>query len=137
MRSFPRAFGVQAETIFEPAALLPLLVTKPGAWSHSQLRPLVPGPVRDWLDNATATNRRRLLSAVDAASGSAGFDAAITAADLLIQRGDTPEIAALGMLARRLADGTSPAVENVDLSVYDIFTTGNFTTLNTLTGEIA
>ncbi|MDH6237012.1 transposase [Cryobacterium sp. CG_9.6] len=137
VRSFPRAFGVQAETIFEPAALLPLLATKPGAWSHSQLRPLVPGPVRDWLDNATATNRRRLLSAVDAASGSAGFDAAITAADLLIQRGDTPEIAALGMLARRLADRTSPAVENVDLSVYDIFTTGSFTTLNTLTGEIA
>ncbi len=137
VRSFPRAFGVQAETIFEPAALLPLLVTKPGAWSHSQLRPLVPGPVRDWLDKATATNRRRLLSAVDAASGSAGFDAAITAADLLIQRGDTPEIAALGMLARRLAGGTSPAVENVDLSVYDIFTADAFTTVNTLTGEIA
>ncbi|MFC5932205.1 IS21 family transposase [Cryobacterium melibiosiphilum] len=137
VRSFPRAFGVQAETIFEPAALLPLLVTKPGAWSHSQLRPLVPEPVRDWLDKATATNRRRLLSAVDAASGSAGFDAAITAADLLIQRGDIPEIAALGMLARRLAGGTSPAVENVDLSVYDIFTTDAFTTVNTLTGEIA
>ncbi|MCY7290247.1 MAG: IS21 family transposase, partial [Cryobacterium sp.] len=137
VRSFPRAFGVQAETIFEPAALLPLLVTKPGAWSHSPLRPLVSEPVREWLDKATATNRRRLLSAVEAASGSAGFDAAITAADLLIQRGDTPEIAALGMLARRLADGTSPAVENVDLSVYDIFTPESFTTLNTLTGEIA
>ena len=54
VRSFPRAFGVQAETIFEPAALLPLLVTKPGAWSHWQLRPLVPEPVRDWLDKATA-----------------------------------------------------------------------------------
>ena len=94
-------------------------------------------PVRDWLDNATATNRRRLLSAVDAASGSAGFDAAIIAADLLIQRGDTPESAALGMLARCLADGTSPAVENVDLSVYDLFTAGSFTTLNTLRGEIA
>jgi len=41
------------------------------------------------------------------------------------------------MLARRLADGTSPAVENVDLSVYDIFTSESFTTVNTLTGEIA
>jgi len=143
VRSFPRAFGLQAETIFEPAALLPLLVTKPGAWGHSQLRALVPGPVRDWLDTATATNRRRLLSAVDAASGSAGFDAAIRAADTLIQRGDTPDMAALGMLARRLADGTTPAVENVDLSVYDIFTTDIFTTINTattvhtVTGEIA
>ncbi|TFB77212.1 hypothetical protein E3O21_10000 [Cryobacterium flavum] len=67
VRSFPRAFGHQSETIFEPAALLPLLATKPGAWGHSQLRPLVPEPVRDGLD--TATNRRRVLSAVDAASG--------------------------------------------------------------------
>ena len=142
VRSFPRAFGRQTETIFEPASLLPLLVTKPGAWSHSQLRPLVSDMVRDWLDTATAANRRRLLSAVDAASGSAGFDAAIHAADLLIQRGDTPDIAALGMLARRLADGTAPAADNVDLSVYDIFTTttvdtGTFTTVNTVTGEIA
>ncbi|GAA1228560.1 IS21 family transposase [Rhodoglobus aureus] len=137
VRSFSRAFGAQAETIFEPAALLPLLVTKPGAWGHSQLRALVPEPVRDWLDTATATNRRRLLNAVDAASGSAGFDAAIRAADALIQRGDTPDIAALGMLARRLADGTTPAVENVDLSVYDIFTTDVFTSVNTVTGEIA
>ena len=41
------------------------------------------------------------------------------------------------MLARRLAGGNSPAVENVDLSVYDIFTTDAFSTVNTLTGEIA
>lgn len=132
VRSFPRAFGRQTETIFEPASLLPLLVTKPGAWSHSPLRALVPDPVRDWLDKATATDRRRLLNAVDAASGSAGFDAAIHAADTLIQRGDAPEMAAVGMLARRLAEGGTPAVENVDLSVYDIFTT-----LNTVTEEIA
>jgi len=98
---------------------------------------LVPEPVRDWLDTATATNRRWLLNAVDAASGSAGFDAAIRAADLLIQRGDAPDIAALGMLARRLADGTTPPAENVDLSVYDIFTTDTFTTVNAVTGEIA
>ena len=132
VRSFPRAFGRQAETIFEPASLLPLLVTKPGAWGHSPLRAVVPDPVRHWLDTATATDRRRLLSAVDAASGPAGFDAAIQAADTLIQRGDAPEIAALGMLARRLADGTTPAATNVDLSVYD-----TFTTVNTSTGEAA
>jgi hypothetical protein len=36
------------------------------------------------------------------------------------------------MLARRMADGTAPTAENVDLSVYDIFTT-----VNTVTGEIA
>jgi hypothetical protein len=41
------------------------------------------------------------------------------------------------MLARRLADGTSPAVEDVDLSVYDIFTADAFATVNTLMGQIA
>lgn len=129
VRSFPRVFGRQAETIFDPASLLPLLVTKPGSWSHSPLRALVPDPVRDWLDKAAATDRRRLLNAVDAAAGAAGFDAAIRAADTLIRRGDAPEISAVGMLARRLAQGGEPAAENVDLSVYDIFTTA--------TGEVA
>ena len=129
VRSFPRAFGRQSETIFDPASLLPLLVSKPGAWGHSLLRPLVPGPVRDWLDTATATDRRRLLNAVDAATGSAGFDAAVNAAESLIRRGDHPDMAALGMLARRLAGGIEPAAENVDLTVYD--------TLITSAGETA
>ena len=132
VRTFPRAFGRHVEMIFEPASLLPLLVAKPGAWGHSPLRALVTDPVRDWLDAATATERRRLLSAVDAAAGSAGFDASMLAADTLIGRGDAPDMAALGMVARRLADGTEPAAANVDLSVYD-----TFTTLNTSTGEIA
>ena len=132
VRTFPRVFGRQAETIFDPASLVPLLVAKPGAWSQSPLRSLVTDPVRDWLDKAPATDRRRLLNAVDAASGSAGFDAAMQAADTLIQRGDTPDMAMLGMLARRLANGTEPAAANVDLSVYD-----TFTTVNTITGEVA
>jgi hypothetical protein len=132
VRSFPRAFGRRTETIFDPASMVPLLATKPGAWSHSPLRALVGDPVRDWLDQASATDRRRLLNAVDAASGSAGFDAAMAAADTLIRRGDQPDMAGLGMLARRLAHGTEPAAANVDLSVYD-----TFTTLDTRTGEIA
>ncbi len=41
-------------------------------------------------------------------------------------------MAAVGMLARRLAHGAEPAAANVDLSVYD-----TFTTVNTSTGEIA
>ncbi len=132
VRTFPRVFGKQTETIFDPASLVPLLVTKPGAWSHSPLRAMVTDPVRDWLDRATATERRRLLNAVDAASGAAGFENAIQAADTLIARGDTPDMAMLGMLARRLADGTEPPAANVDLSIYD-----TFTTLNTTTGEVA
>lgn len=132
VRTFGRVFGKQTETIFEPSSLVPLLVTKPGAWSHSPLRTLVTDPVRDWLDKATATDRRRLFNAVDAVSGTTGFDHAIRAADTLIQRGDGPDMAMLGMLARRLADGTEPSAANVDLSVYD-----TFTTLNMSTGEVA
>lgn len=132
VRTFPRVFGKQSETIFDPASLVPLLVTKPGAWSHSPLRTLVTDPVRDWLDQATATERRRLLNAVDAASSAAGFDAAVAAAATLIQRGDNPDMAMLGMLARRLANGTEPAAANVNLSIYD-----TFTTLNTSMGEVA
>lgn len=123
VRTFPRAFGRQADTIFEPASLLAHLVSKPGAWSHSPLRELVADPVRDWMDKAGPTDRRRLLNAVDAAAGATGFTIAVQAADTLIQRGDTPDMAMLGMLARRLSDGTEPAAANVDLSVYDTFTT--------------
>lgn len=89
-------------------------------------------PVRASLDAAPACGRRRQLSALDAASGSAGFDAAITAADMLIQRGDVAEMAAVGTLARRLADGTPPPADNANLSVYDALTT-----VNAVTGEIA
>lgn len=98
VQSFDRVFGRQAETIFDPESLLPLLVTKPGTWSRSPLRALVTDPVRNWLGTAAPTDRRRLLIAVDAASGSAGFDAAMAAADTLIRRGDTPDMAALDML---------------------------------------
>lgn len=107
-------------------------MTKLGAWSHSPLRALVADPVREWPDKATPTDRRRLFNAVDAASGTTGFHHAIHAADTLIQRGDGPDMAMLGMLARRLADGTEPPAANVDLSVYD-----TFTTLNITTGEVA
>lgn len=107
-------------------------MTKPGGVVPFPAAALVTDPVRDWLDKATATDWRRLLNAVDAASGAAGVEAAVAAADTLIQRGDEPDMAMLGTLARRLADGTEPPAANVDLSVYD-----TFTTLNTSTGEVA
>lgn len=117
--TFNRVFGKQSKTVFEPATLLPLLERKPGSWSHSPLRELVPDPVRDWLDTARSPDRRRLFNAVDAAAGSAGFDAAVQAAETLIRRGDAPDAAGLGMLARRIANGAEPDVSGVDLGVYD------------------
>ena len=68
--------------MFDPASLLPLLVSKPGAGGYSLLRSRVPHRVRDRLDTATATERRVLLNAVDAAIGPAGFGAAVQAGPL-------------------------------------------------------
>ncbi len=117
--SLPRAFGQQAETVFAPASLLPLLARKPGAWGNSPIRAHVTDPVRDWLDAATGRDRRRALAALDAATTSAGFQAAVAAADTLIRRGDTPGADTIEMLARRLAAGTEPATSTVNLRVYD------------------
>lgn len=123
IRSFPRAFVRQDETIFEPASLLQLLVNKPRARSHSPLRSLASDPVRDWLETVGPTDRRRLLNAVDAASSSTGFQASVGAADILIRRGHSLDRASLGMLARRVAHcpELTDANVNVNLSVYDTF----------------
>ncbi|MBB2891022.1 transposase [Flexivirga oryzae] len=122
--TLPRAFGHQADTVFDPISLLPVLIAKPGAWTHSPARATVTDPVRDWLDTADTTDRRQLLAALHAAGTAAGYQHAITAADTLIRAGDDPGTAAIGMLARRLATGTEPAASTVDLHVYDTLTTG-------------
>ncbi|TWP31978.1 IS21 family transposase [Leekyejoonella antrihumi] len=117
--SLPRVFGQGHASVFDPASLLPLLVRKPGAWGNSPVRAKVTDPVRDWLDHAAAKDRRDMLAGLDAATGCAGFEHAVTAADTLIRRGDTPGTDAIGMLARRLAAGTEPVTGTVNLRVYD------------------
>lgn len=117
--SLPRVYGTGNTTVFDPAGLLPLLIRKPGAWGNSPVRERVSDRVREWLDAAPASGRRDMLAALDAATSSAGFDSAVQAADALIRRGDNPEIAAIGMLARRLSAGTEPATGTVNLTVYD------------------
>jgi hypothetical protein len=117
--SLPRMFGHHAETVFDPAVLLPLLVRKPGTWHNSPVRPQVSDPLRGWLDAATTRQRRDILAAINAATGPAGFGNAVAAADAIIRRGDQPEPAAVGMLARRLATGAEPAGSTVNLTVYD------------------
>lgn len=117
--SLPRVFGHQAATVFDPASLLPLLVRKPGTWGNSPVRDRVGGPLRNWLDAAPARPRRDVLIAIGAATVPAGFDNAVAAAEAIIGRGEVPEMAALGMLARRLAAGAEPAASTVNLAVYD------------------
>ncbi|XKH55241.1 IS21 family transposase (plasmid) [Citricoccus nitrophenolicus] len=116
---FDRVFGRGTTTVIDPARIVPLLATKPGSWSHSPVRMLVAEPLRDWLDTADATHRRRVFTAVAATAVSAGFDAAVGAADALIRSGDDPAGPGLGMLARRVAQGEPVTVPEVDLRVYD------------------
>ena len=117
--SFDRVYGRHEDTVFAPATLLPALVAKPGAWSNSPVRALVPDPVRHWLDKASNRDRSRLLSRIDQAATATGFDTAAQAAQKLIQVGDDPAGPGLGMLARRMAQGAEPDPAVVDLGVYD------------------
>src|SRR5699024_10371431 len=122
--AFTRSYDHQCETVIDPASVLPLLARKPGAWRHSLIRPLVPDPVADWLDGAPTADRRRLLSALNNLCASSGFDAATSAAETLITRGDDPSAAALGMLARRIAQGDHITAPEVNLNIYDTLITG-------------
>ncbi|GAA2038344.1 IS21 family transposase [Yaniella flava] len=120
--TFQRVFGHHPDTIFQPAALLPLLATKPGSWSHSLVRTAVSDPLRDWLDTASMPQRRKAFTGLAAAAQATDFDTATTAATTLITTGDTPSSAALGMLARRMAQGSQPTTTVVNLDVYDQLT---------------
>lgn len=83
------------------------------------MRRLVDDPIRDWLDTAPTSDRRRLFEGSHEAAQATDFATATTAATRLITTGDDPSSAALGMLARRLAQGSEPTGTVVDLDVYD------------------
>lgn len=117
--TLPRVFGPHSDTVLDPSVLLPALARKPGAWSESPVRGHVTDPVRDWLDRAAPSERRDGLTALDLAARSAGFASAVTAADRILARGDTPRPDTVGMLARRLTAGTEPEPGGADLTVYD------------------
>ena len=120
--TFQRVFGRHEGTIFEPAALLPLLMAKPGSWSHSPVRRMVDDPIRDWLDTAATSDRRRLFESLHEAAQATDFATATSAATQIITTGDDPGHGALGMLARRMAQGSEPTASVIDLGVYDQLT---------------
>lgn len=119
---FDRVYGTSDQTVFVPAQLLQALAVKPGAWGHSPVREAVAEPVRDWLDQARNPDRARLLNRLDRARLATSLDAAVTAATRLIAAGADPTGDGLGMLARRIHEGTEPVPAVVDLHVYDQFT---------------
>ncbi|MEU2419434.1 hypothetical protein ACWKWA_00935 [Dermacoccus abyssi] len=56
---------------------MPDLVNKPGTWSNSPVRNVVPDPVRDWLDTAANADRSRLFARIDQATDATYFTTAI------------------------------------------------------------
>lgn len=118
--TFPRSYDHQDQTIFTPISLLPALIAKPGAWTNSPVRPLMPDAVRDVLDAADATDRARMLAGINQASTATSFTTAITACEQMIAVGQDPAGPGLGMLARRIAHGAEPVATEVDLSIYDL-----------------
>lgn len=121
--SFPRAFGEQSSTVFEPGTLLPSLKAKPGSWSHSPVRAHVPDPLADWLDDADHRTRSRAFAALQDATAATDYATAMSAAASLLADGTTPDGGGLGMLARRLYEGIEPVASVTDLSVYSQYNT--------------
>ncbi|MGP6174279.1 IS21 family transposase [Corynebacterium sp. A21] len=118
--TFPRSYDHQDTTVFTPSSLLPALITKPGAWANSPVRPLIPDVVRDVLDTADATDRSRILAGINQASTATSFTSAIAACEHMVAVGQDPAGPGLGMLARRIAQGMQPSTSEVDLSIYDL-----------------
>lgn len=117
--SFPRVFGSSDTTQFQGETLLPAPGHKPGAWSHSPVRPLVTPMLRDWLDQASMSERARTFRTLSNATIVSSFETAVTAATRLIELGDSPAGAGMEMLARRLWQGSEPQPQPVNLAVYD------------------
>lgn len=128
---FERVYGASDQTVFAAVQLLAALAVKPGAWTHSPVRELVTDPVRDWLDQASLRERARLLNRLDATAAATSLADALTAATTLIDAGADPAGDGLGMLARRIHEGTEPTPAGVDLHVYDQFTNAHNTSTTT------
>lgn len=119
IRSFPRVFGRHPETITEPEMVLGALARKPGGWANSPIRAQFADPLKDWIDTADTGDRREFFAALDDASQATGFLTALDAAEQLVLDGADPSKASLGMLARRIAQGSGFESGIVDLAVYD------------------
>lgn len=119
IRSFPRVFGRHPETITEPEMVLGALAREPGGWANSPIRAQFADPLKDWIDTADTGDRREFFAALDDASQATGFLTALDAAEQLVLDGADPSKASLGMLARRIAQGSGFESGIVDLAVYD------------------
>lgn len=76
------------------------------------------------VDSLDAAGRRRVLRAIERASGPSGFGAACEAALEVIEGGRLPDDATVDVLARRIASGALGEAGGADLAVYDGFLRG-------------
>lgn len=95
------------------------MARKPGAWSNSPIRAQFADPLKDWIDTADTADRRQFFTALDEASQAAGFLTALDAAEQLVVDGADPSNPSLGMLVRRISQGSQFESGIVDLEVYD------------------
>lgn len=114
----PRCFTHTASTIASEASLLEALFTRPGAWSHSPLRPAMPTILVTALDQASYQDKRRTLKALHATSTACGFEATMNAAHHLLRAQQPLSEAVLSLLASGTGSIYQPNPD-VNLAVYD------------------
>ena len=105
-----------------PSLALPLLAVRPRAWRESEVRPLIPDDIREWLDSLDGAGLRTALRTLASTSDTAGFEPAVNAMRTLLQTrpGRLPRTADAMPLALRYHSGEQPRPEP-DLSLYDRF----------------
>lgn len=119
----PRAFG-DGPAVRSPLSLVPALIARPRAFGESVIRRDMPDGLVRAIDSLDAAGRRRVLRAIERASGPSGFRAACEAALEVLGGGRVPDDATVDVLARRIASGAIGESGGADLSVYDGFLRG-------------
>ena len=126
-----RVYGGQSVTVSQPEQLLAGLIRKPGAFLNSPLGQSLPDPLLGLVTEADPGERRRLLGVLRQATGIAGFDAAVTVMNEIVQAGRAVEASEVEMVATRAREQPFPGVRNTatqesssgaDLRVYEQFT---------------
>lgn len=118
----PRAYGRAAQTVRNPASLLPALARKSRAWGESPIRGDFPEKLRLAIDAMDSKTRQRTFRLLAKASDAYGFDASAKAGEHIVEQGHSIDEASLTAMARRISAGETPDdVPAPDLHAYDRF----------------
>jgi transposase len=75
----PRAYGDAPTSSEDPSRQLELLCNRPNAWANSQVRDVLPDPLREWLDAQERSVLRESLHTLKHTNRESGWDNAVTA----------------------------------------------------------